>query len=138
MSKHYFFSRQPDILASSYLTKLQVNFWKKWSKLVKSSGISGVLTIFKLFFVLFSWSEKPKTFKKLEISSKSRFWNFFFTLRPFYLLRGTILETQYNHVPKLRSGQWGRKSMYSEPYKAKTTLLRRKIQFLTDFWSNLG
>ena len=77
MSKNYFFSLQPDILASSNLTKLQVNFWKKLSKLAKSSGFSGVLTVFKLFFVVFSWSEKPKIFEKPEISSKSRFWNFF-------------------------------------------------------------
>ena len=138
MSKNYFFSPQPDILASLNLTKLQVNFWKIWSKLAKSSGFSGVLTVFKLFFCGIFMVRKAQNIWKTRNFLEKSFLKFFFTLRPFYLLRVEILETQYHHVPKLRSAQWGRKSMYYEPYKAKTTLLKAKIQFLTDFWSNLG
>ena len=79
MSKNYLFSLQSDFLVSSNLTKLQLNFWKKWSKLAKSSGFLGVLTFFKVFFVLFSWSKKPKTIEKPENSSKSHYSNFFFS-----------------------------------------------------------
>ena len=48
-------------------------FLKKMVEISEIVGFSGVLTVFKLFLVLFSWSEKPKTFEKPEISSKSRF-----------------------------------------------------------------
>ena len=60
-------------------------FLKKKIEISEIEGFLDFLTVFKLFLHYFHGSETPKHLKNPKNSSKSRFWNFFFHIRSFFI-----------------------------------------------------